>query len=155
MDSKEAFAKACKYCAYQERTHEQVRAKLKEIGLWDSAIEEVILKLIENNFLNEERFAQAYVRGKFGQLKWGRNKILQGLKKHKLSPFCIKSGMNTIDGDEYFQTCKKLIIKKFRLTNEKNEAIKQKKILAYMQAKGYEWDIITEAYKEALNELNL
>lgn len=86
-----ALKKIEKYCAYQERCHEEVRSKLYTFGLGADDVEEIITKLIQSNFLNEERFARAYCGGKFRQKKWGRLKIIRELKKKKLATEISKS----------------------------------------------------------------
>ena len=96
-----AFAKLTKYCAYQERCHSEVRNKLYEWGLYQSVVEETIVSLIQDDFLNEERFAEAYARGKFRIKKWGRIKILAELNKRKISEYCKKKGLDQIDEGEY------------------------------------------------------
>src|ERR1700712_929985 len=98
-DEKMALAKAEHYCAYQERSQQEVRDKLYEWGLYPDAVENVIVHLIEGNFLNEERFANAYTRGKFNQKGWGRIKIKQGLKFKKVSDVLIKKALLTINGE--------------------------------------------------------
>ena len=90
-DEKAAYVKAEHYCAYQERSQQEVRDKLYEWGLWPDAVENIISELISNNFLNEERFAKAYAQGKFNQKGWGRIKIKQALKLKKV-PDILKIG---------------------------------------------------------------
>src|SRR5579872_6681533 len=100
-DEKTALAKAEHYCAYQERSQQEVREKLYEWGLHPAGVENVIMHLVEGGFLNEERFANAYTIGKFRQKGWGRIKIKQGLKFKKVSEPLIKKALNSIDGDDY------------------------------------------------------
>lgn len=109
---KQAVEKLKKYCAYQERCHQEVRNKFYEIGLRDSEIEEGICILIEENYLNEERFAQAYSRGKFRIKKWGKYKIIQGLRSKGISEPCIKKSLAEIDPQEYLATYNELVEKK-------------------------------------------
>ncbi len=92
-DEKIALAKAEHYCAYQERSQQEVRDKLYEWGLYSNVVERVITELIAGNFLNEERFANAYTRGKFNQKGWGKNKIKQGLKFKRVSDPLIKKAL--------------------------------------------------------------
>ena len=89
-DEKLALSKAEHFCAYQDRAQQEVRNKLYEWGLWTDAVENIIIQLIAGNFLNEERFAKAYVQGKFKQKGWGRNKIKQGLKFKNIPPALLK-----------------------------------------------------------------
>lgn len=142
---KEGIAKAMKYCAYQERTQQQVRDKLYDLGLYGDEVEEVISHLITENFLNEERFAVAYALGHFRQKKWGKIKIKQGLEQKKLSNYCIKKGLNEIDSSEYEETLKGLLHKKYSLLKEKNLYIRKQKAVQYMLQKGYEADLVWAA----------
>src|ERR1700709_1825318 len=118
-DEKTALTKAEHYCAYQERSQQEVRDKLYEWGMYPTGVENVIVQLIAGNFLNEERFANAYTRGKFNQKGWGRIKIKQGLKFKKVSDALIKKALLTINGDDYIQTLTKVLEKKAALLTEK------------------------------------
>ena len=89
----QAFVKIASFCAYQERTQQEVRVKLYEYGIKTDEVEVIIVKLIEDNFLNEERFAKVYAGGKFRIKKWGRLKISRALEMKELSSYCIKSGL--------------------------------------------------------------
>lgn len=111
-DETVALAKAEHFCAYQERSQQEVRDRLYEWGLWPDAVENTITKLIAANFLNEERFAYAYTRSKFNQKGWGKMKIKQGLKFKKVSDVLIKKALCKIDGDEYFAALTKLLQKR-------------------------------------------
>ena len=84
------------YCAYQERCHKEVINKLKELGIIPSAIDLIVADLIQNNYLNETRFAQSYARGKFNIKKWGKARILRELKKRGISEYNINVGMKEI-----------------------------------------------------------
>ena len=96
-DETVALAKAEHYCAYQERSQQEVRDRLYEWGLWPEAVENTIIKLIADNFLNEERFANAYTKGKFNQKGWGRIKIKQGLKFKNVPDVLIKKALKLIE----------------------------------------------------------
>src|ERR1700761_2983059 len=103
-DVNAGLAKAEHYCAYQERSQQEVRDKLYEWGLWTDAVENIISQLITAGFLNEERFAKAYSLGKFRQKAWGKGKIKQGLKLKKVPDVLIKKALLVIDADDYLQT---------------------------------------------------
>ena len=107
----QAFIKASKYCAYQERTQQEVREKLHAYGIFGDDAEEVICMLIEDNYINEERFAIAYAGGKFRIKKWGKVKIEKNLRQKGLSNYCINQGLAVIDHEEYTQTLEQLIEK--------------------------------------------
>ena len=95
------IAKLQHYCAYQERSHSEVKYKCLELGLRGDEVDEAIAALVSENFLNEERFAIAFVGGKFRSKQWGRRKILAELKQRQVSAYCIKKGMAEIDEDDY------------------------------------------------------
>ena len=109
------------YCAYQERSQQEVRDKLYELGMSKSEVEEIISDLISENFLNEERFAQQFAGGHFRIKQWGRIKIKYELKKKNVSEYCIKKALAAINMSDYFATLSKLADIKFRsLKSEKN-----------------------------------
>ena len=89
ISPEDALAKLQRYCAYQDRCHQEVRTKLIDLGVFGDTLEEIITDLIKDNFLNEERFARSYARGKFRMRKWGRIKIRQELKLRKISDYCF------------------------------------------------------------------
>jgi regulatory protein len=133
-----------RYCNYQERCHQDVRNKLYELGAKTTEVEELIAELISADLLNEERFARNFARGKFRMKKWGRKKILQELKRHKISEYCIRKAMLEIDSEEYDQTSKRLVEKKWKELGGEKEYIKRAKLFRYMLQKGYENDIISD-----------
>ncbi len=144
---KEAKIKAAAYCAYQERTQQQVRDKLYSYGLWEESVEEILTELILNNFVNEERFAKSFVSGKFRIKKWGRRKILMRLNQFRLSPYCVKKGMEEIDLEDYQRTLEELIVKKVAVTTETDVFKRNGKIARYLVGKGYEDGLIWETIK--------
>jgi regulatory protein len=148
-DEKVALAKAEHYCAYQERSQQEVRDKLYEWGLYPNMVENVIVQLIAGNFLNEERFANAYTRGKFNQKGWGKNKIKQGLKFKKVSDVLIKKALNSINSDDYLQMLHKIIEKKAVLLTEKDLYKKKYKLHQYVLSRGYENDLISDVLKNS------
>lgn len=147
-DEKVALAKAEHFCAYQERSQQEVRDKLYEWGLWTDAVENIIIKLIEGNFLNEERFAYAYTRGKFNQKGWGKSKIKQGLKLKRVSDTLIKKALKTIDGDDYLAMLIKILEKKARLLNTRESFKRHYQLKQYALSRGYENDLITDVLKD-------
>ncbi|MGZ3865037.1 MAG: regulatory protein RecX [Bacteroidia bacterium] len=144
----QALAKAQDWCAYQERSQQEVRDKLYSYGLHHDDVENLISKLISDNYINEERFAKAYVGGKFRIKKWGRNKIRAGLKAKRISEYCMKLAFKEIDEEEYIKTLKKLLESKSKLLKEKNAIRKKYKLLSYASAKGYEQALIMEILNE-------
>lgn len=137
------------YCAYQERCHSEVRKKLYDLSFSGGELEEVIGTLIEEDFLNEERFARSYCRGKFGLKHWGKRKILNHLKQKQVSEYCIRKGLEEIDEIEYERIFLELFQKKWSsLSGEKNHWIKKKKTRDYLLAKGFEAELIYEQFKK-------
>ena len=148
---KEAKEKIAKFCSYQERCHQEVRDKLYSFGLISDDVEAIIVELIQHDFLNEERFAIAYVRGKFNYKKWGRLRIVQELKKRKISPYCIKKGLAEISEDQYLETLEKLLTNKIQQISGLKSYQKNHKAVQYVIGKGYEsemaWSIIKAKWK--------
>ena len=148
-DEKVALTKAEHYCTYQDRSQQEVRDKLYEWGLWTDAVENIITTLISGNYLNEERFAKAYVRGKFRQKAWGRVKIKQGLKLKRVSDPLIKKALLTIDLDDYMETLRNVLAKKAPLIKEKMAYKRNYKLQQYAMSRGFEADLIAEVLKNS------
>ena len=153
IDKNKARAKAESYCAYQERSHFEVKTKLFEWGLFSKDVNEVICELIANNFLNEERFALAYSSGKFNIKGWGKNKIKQGLRLKNVSEPLIKKALNSLDEDAYSEKLKSVLIKKRSLIKEKERYKIKYKLHQYALSRGYESDLI--AYLLNDSDLNI
>src|ERR1700692_4389978 len=96
-----ALQKIKHYCGYQERSHTEVKHKLYSLGLFEKEVEELIARLIEEEYLNEERFAIAYASGKSRNNGWGRIKIKHGLEQKEISKFCILKALQSLDESEY------------------------------------------------------
>lgn len=148
-DEKVARTKAEHFCAYQERAQQEVRDKLYDWGLWPDAVENIIVKLIGDNFLNEERFAKSYVQGKFKQKGWGRIKIKQGLKFKKIPENLLKKALLAIDADEYFEMLTKVLSKKAALLTEKVPYKRRYKLQQYALSRGFETDLINDVLKNS------
>ena len=142
MTQNEAIEKMKKYCAYQERCQSEVRQKLYEFALNNDEIENALCSLIEQNFINEERFAKTFARGKFRQKKWGKVKIKQHLKQKQISDYCIKTALEEIDTEDYLATLDLVLSKKEELLNEENDFIKKQKIAKHAINKGFENDLV-------------
>ena len=136
------------YCAYQERCHKEVIAKLKTLGMIPSVIDKIISELIKANYLNETRFTQSFVRGKFRIKKWGKNRILQELKVRNISSFNIKLGMKEISDDNYQKTFYDLFEKRRREVKQLTKTEQKKKIFSYMSYRGWENSKIYEALRD-------
>ena len=136
------------YCAYQERCHMEVSMKLKSWGLIQEAIDQLIIELIEFNFLNEERYARSFARGKFRIKKWGKLKIRVALKKREVYFKCIDFAMLEIDDKTYLTTIKELLQKKNDILKETNLYKRKMKLINYLVNRGYEYDLIHDALVE-------
>ena len=144
----QSLPKIKQYCAYQERCHKEVKDKLYSFGLHKVDVEFIISKLIEENYLNEERFAVLYAGSKFRLKHWGKIKIKQALKEKFVSDYCIKKAIAAIDPDDYEKTLSKLVEEKLRtLKGEKNVFIKKRKLQDYLLQKGYGYEDINEHIK--------
>lgn len=133
------------FCAYQERSQYEVRSKLLELNIYGDDLENYIVALIEENYLNEERFAKAYAGGKFRVKQWGRIKIIQGLKQHHISAYCIKQGMAEIDEDEYLRVFEREASKKLQsLQKERSIWTKKAKLRNFLLQRGFEDEYIYE-----------
>ena len=153
LSKEEAFQKLRHYCSYQERSHNEVKEKLYGFGLYKSDVDACIADLIENNFLNEERFAIAFAGGKFRIKKWGKIKIKQGLKAKGVNEYCIKKALSTIPAEDYESTLTKLARLKWTgLRNEKNTFIKFRKTQDHLLQKGFESDLIASVMKTLREE---
>lgn len=146
----EALARIYRYCAYQERSHQEVKNKLYEYGLYSSEVDELLSRLITEGFLNEERFAKAFAGGKFRMKKWGRLKIQNKLESLGLTNRCIGRGMKEIDAVDYSKVLKDLLKKKAQQTIEENPYKRRDKVARFAIAKGYEPELVWEMVKEIL-----
>jgi regulatory protein len=125
LTKEQAFQKLKHYCAYQERCHSEVKEKLYSFGLRKTEVEQLLSQLIDEDYLNEERFAVQFAGGKFRMKQWGRIKIKYELKQKQVSPYCIKKA-------EKLKT----------LRSETNHFIRKRKLQDYLLQKGYEPELI-------------
>ncbi len=147
---KAAKMKAGNYCAYQERTQQEVRDKLYSLGLYRDEVEDVLTELISENFVNEERFAKSFARGKFNLKKWGKRKIIFELKKRNLSPYCIDQAIKEISDEAYEKMIFQIIENKMSYLPEVGYTTKNR-IIKYLIGKGFEtekaWTILNSYLK--------
>jgi regulatory protein len=143
LTPEQAFQKIKHYCGYQERSHSEVKDKLYSFGLWKNDVESLLSRVIEEDYLNEERFAKAFVRGKFRMKQWGKVKIKYELKQKQVSEYNIRKAMKEINEEDYAAVFNKLFESKLEeLSSEKNVPTRKRKILDYLMQKGYERDMI-------------
>tara|TARA_R100000935_G_scaffold45043_1_gene68104 strand:- start:4493 stop:4975 length:483 start_codon:yes stop_codon:yes gene_type:complete len=145
---KEATIKLMQFCAYRDRSQKEVQEKLREMRMIPEACEQITIQLMRENFLNEERFARSFVRGKFRIKKWGRIKIKQELKLRDISETLIKIAFTEIDESEYFETLENVAKKKLKLIKESNPYKGKQKLIAYLQQRGFEIPLILEVLEQ-------
>jgi regulatory protein len=148
----EAKQKVYRYCAYQERSHKEVRDKLYEYGLYRDEVEELLSALITEGFLNEERFAKAFAGGKFRMQRWGRIKILNELEARGLTSNCIKIGMKEIEDADYIKTLREILERKLNQLDEDNAFVKRDKLARYAIQKGFEPDLVWPEVKTLVKD---
>lgn len=139
------------YCAYQERCHKEVRDKLVTMRMIPEAVDHIITHLIQENYLNEERFAKAFARGKFRIKKWGRNRIVRELKFRDISKFNIDTALKEISPEAYQETLHELAVKKADGIKEGNLWKKKKKLADYLLYRGWESHLVYEKVSELIS----
>lgn len=135
------------WCAYQERSHHETRQKLFGYGLTSEEAEGIIADLIQENFLNEQRFAIAFAGGKFRIKHWGRVKIKIDLKRHKVSDANINKALNSIQEDDYRAMIIKIIEKKMETQSGLQFQKRYYTALNYLISRGFESDLVKEQLK--------
>ena len=132
------------YCAYQERCHQEVSQKLKQLGVSGTPMNIIVTHLIEQNYLNETRFAEQFVRGKFNIKKWGKTRLVRELKQRHISDWNIKNAMKEISDRTYLE-CGQVLAEKFWIANQNCPLeVKKKKVWNAMRYRGWETDLIME-----------
>jgi len=140
----EAKRKLVNYCVYQDRCHSEVQTKLKEMRMIPIAIDKIISHLIEHNFLNEERFAKSYARGKFNIKHWGKVRIIKELKFREISDYNIKTALKEFSEEDYYTKLNYLATKKLDSITETNVYKKRKKLADYLLYHGWESHLVYE-----------
>jgi regulatory protein len=149
LTKEQAIPKIKHFCIYQERCHGEVKEKLYSFGLYKTDVEEIVSQLIEENYLNEQRFAIQYAGGKFRMKQWGRVKIKNALKQKQVSGYCIKNALKEIYVPDYNKILKKLAEQKLKtLKGERNILIKKKKLQDYLLQKGFESELVREVVRD-------
>jgi len=138
----EAKRKLEHYCVYQDRCHEEVQQKLKSLNMIPQAADAIIVHLIEHNFLNEERFACSFARGKFRIKHYGKRRIVNELKMRGISKYNIDKALKEIGEDEYIETFNALAEKQWNATNDRSILTKKKKVTDFLLRKGFESNMI-------------
>lgn len=143
-----AFSKAQKYCVYQERSQQETRDKLYSWGMYRNEVENIISQLIDHGFIKEERFAVAYAGGKFRIKKWGKIKIVKGLKAKNVSEPLIKLALREINDHDYRLTLSKVIASKEKLVKETDPFKRKYKIASYAISRGFEAELVWQMLSE-------
>ena len=146
----EATKKLEGYCTYQERSHQEVRQKLMNMHMIPEAIDVIIIHLLEHNFLNEERFAKAFVRGKFNIKKWGKRRLYLELNKKDVVKSNIIAAISEINDESYYKTFNNLAEKQFLAIKETNKLKKKKKLIDYLLYRGWESHLVYDKVNELI-----
>ncbi|WP_299337689.1 regulatory protein RecX [uncultured Psychroserpens sp.] len=146
----EAQKRLERYCAYQERCHKDVIQKLYEMRMIPEARDQIIVHLLKHDFLNEERFAKAFVRGKFRIKKWGKQRLKLELKRKDINRTLIDIALKEITDEEYFNTFQELAAKKLDSIRETNLQKKRKKLADYLLYRGWESHLVYDKIRELI-----
>ena len=146
----EALLKLRNYCSYQERCHQEVRQKLIGMRMIPEAIDQIIVHLLDHNFLNEERFAKTYVSGKFRIKKWGKRRLTLELKKRDISKYNINQALNEINEGDYIETFNALAEKRLPYIKETNSFKKKKKLADYLLYRGWESHLVYDKVNQLI-----
>ncbi len=147
LSPQEARQKIYRYCAYQERSHSEVKEKLYGFGLFRDEVDEILSHLVTENYLNEERFAKAFAGGKFRMKKWGKIKIVHELEAKGLTANCIRLGLKEIEEEEYVKVLHELLLKKSGLVEETDIFVKRDQLARFAIQKGFEPDLVWKILK--------
>jgi regulatory protein len=139
------------YCVYQDRCHKEVETKMKEYHLIPEAKEIILLHLVQSNFLNEERFAKSFARGKFRIKCWGKQRIVRELKFKDISAYNIKTALKEIDELEYLNTIYRITKNRNTVIKEENVFKRKRKLIDFLMRKGYESDLIYKTVNEIVS----
>jgi regulatory protein len=146
LDQDWILKKMQNFCAFQERTIQDVRTKLTEMNLQEKVADRIIAELLRDNYLNEERYAKVFAGSKFRMNKWGKNKIIAALQQKEVPDIYIQMGLMEIDEKEYVSALTRLIVSKNKEITDNDPLVRKRKIAKYLISKGFEsrlvWDIM-------------
>ena len=151
-DIKIAIERLKNYCALQDRCQWDVTQKMKEWGILEMAQNHILEILIQEKYVDEERFTQSFCRGKFLIKKWGKVKITNELKKKKISDICIKKGLEEIDLTEYDLLLENLLTKKNDTLRDKNHFTRKSKLARFLIQRGFEGNLVWDKIREFSNK---
>ena len=141
-----AQEKIRKYCAYQERCQDDARQKLREWQIEPKKVEQLVKTLVAEGYINDARFARAFVRGKFKIKSWGTAKIVYELKRKNISEDCIAQALKEIDNDSYRETLQKLAQQWLAKHKTETDFVRKQKLFRYLFSKGYRSNEIEAVY---------
>lgn len=150
----EAKRRLEKYCIYQDRSHNEIEKKLIEMNMIQEAREVIILHLLEHDFVNEERFARNFARGKFRIKKWGKSRIIRELKFRNISKYNIDIALKEINMEDYLETLHELVQKKWNSIVEDDKYKKRKKVVDFLLRRGFESNLIYNELTIIMNKDN-
>jgi regulatory protein len=150
LTREQALQKLKHYCAYQERCHSEVKEKLYNLGVWKKEHDWIIATLIEENYLNEERFAIAFAGGKFRIKHWGRVKIKYELKQKQVSDYSIKKALKQIEEEDYIKVLNKLTKEKYASLKNEQYLIRKKKTMDWLAGRGFEMELVSTVIEDAM-----
>jgi regulatory protein len=139
------------YCVYQDRCHKEVAQKMREYNLIPEAKEMILLSLLQDNFLNEERFAKSFARGKFRIKNWGKQRIIRELKFKDISAYNIKTALKEIDEEDYTKTIYRITENRNAVISESNIYKRKQKLIGFLMRKGYENDLVYKVVNEIVS----
>lgn len=151
VTTEEALQKLKHFCSYQERSHYETQQKLYSLGLYKKDVEILLTQLIEENYLNEERYAKAFVSGRFRIKQWGRIKIKYELQQHKVSSYNITKALKSIDETDYLATLQALAVKKWASLKSEQYLNRQAKTTSFLLQRGFEPNLIAAAIAKVRN----
>jgi regulatory protein len=150
---KKAQVRISRYCAFAERSPKQVKEKLKKYGLTGSEIEKVVSLLRDENYINESRFAHAFVHDKLKFNKWGKNRLKMELISHQIPEDCIAKALESVDEDEYHKIIKSLLVNKVDSIKAGVPFLsRKKKVIDFLMQKGFESGIVFKLFDEIMSD---
>jgi len=151
LSKQQALQKLEHYCIYQDRCQQEVKQKMYQLGVYGNEAEEILIELIQHDFVNEERFAKAFVSGKYKLKRWGRVLIISKLKAKGISDYCIQTALKGIDETQYLENLKYLIAKKTPTLKVNRAYQLNQKLATYLTGRGYESNLVWEVLNEEIN----
>lgn len=142
----EVYTKLMKYCAYQERSSFEAKTKAYELGLRDQGLDQLLDQLMQEKFVDDIRFAEAYVRGKMRVKRWGKYKISEGLYAKGIKGELAEKALKTIDNKLYKENLEHWV--KYKLEREVYTKTEAPRLYRFLQSKGYESDLISKALQK-------